>query len=105
MSEKYDTPVIVRTTTRLSHSQGTVILEEREEVPDKKYERDISKFVMMPAMAKGRAIARTPLMDAPIATSIATFSFGDHSAYISSYFTIFSLISVLGVPGYAAKSY
>ena len=40
MSEKYDTPVIVRTTTRLSHSQGTVILEEREEVPDKKYERE-----------------------------------------------------------------
>ena len=26
------------------------------------------------------AIARTPLMDAPIATSIATFSFGAHSA-------------------------
>ena len=45
------------------------------------------------------AIERTPLIDAPIATSIATFSLGDHSAYISGYFTIFSLISVLGVPG------
>ena len=64
MSEKYDTPVIVRTTTRLSHSQGTVILEEREEVPDKKYERDISKFVMMPAMAKGRHVHVEKRMEA-----------------------------------------
>ncbi len=54
VSEKYDTPVILRTTTRLSHSQGTVTLEEREEVADKPYERDISKYVMMPGMAKGR---------------------------------------------------
>lgn len=56
MSEKYDTPVILRTTTRLSHSQGIVVLEEREEVPDKPYERNISKFVMMPGMAKNRHI-------------------------------------------------
>ncbi|HBA68643.1 MAG TPA: indolepyruvate ferredoxin oxidoreductase subunit alpha [Lachnospiraceae bacterium] len=54
ISEKYDTPVILRTTTRLSHSQGTVVMEEREEIPDKPYERNISKFVMMPGMAKGR---------------------------------------------------
>lgn len=54
ISEKYDTPVILRTTTRLSHSQGTVVLEERDEIPDKPYERNISKFVMMPGMAKGR---------------------------------------------------
>ena len=54
ISEKYDTPVIVRTTTRLAHSQGMVTLEEREDIPDKTYERDIAKRVMMPAMAKGR---------------------------------------------------
>lgn len=54
MSEKYDTPIILRTTTRLSHSQGPVILEERTEIADKVYERNISKFVMMPGMAKGR---------------------------------------------------
>ena len=54
LSEKYDTPVIVRTTTRLAHSQGMVTLEEREDIPDKTYERDIKKRVMMPAMAKGR---------------------------------------------------
>ncbi len=54
ISEKYDTPVIVRTTTRLAHSQGMVTLEDREDIPDKTYERDIAKRVMMPAMAKKR---------------------------------------------------
>ena len=56
MSEKYDTPVILRTTTRLSHSQGTVTLEERKEVEDKVYERNIRKNVMMPGNAKLRHI-------------------------------------------------
>ncbi len=54
VSEKYDTPVILRTTTRLSHSQGMVTLEERENVADKPYERDIAKHVMMPQNAKKR---------------------------------------------------
>ncbi len=51
LSEQYDTPVMVRTTTRLAHSQGLVNLEEREEVEDKPYVKDISKTVMMPANA------------------------------------------------------
>lgn len=51
LSEQYDTPVMVRTTTRLAHSQGLVSLEEREEVEDKPYVKDISKTVMMPANA------------------------------------------------------
>ena len=54
ISEKYDTPVIVRTTTRLAHSQCEVELCDREEVADKPYERNIQKNVMMPAMAKKR---------------------------------------------------
>lgn len=54
LSEKYDCPVMVRTTTRLAHSQGVVELCDREEVDDKPYVRDIKKNVMMPAMAKGR---------------------------------------------------
>ena len=64
ISEKYDTPVILRTTTRLSHSQGTVVLEEREEVPDKVYERNIGKYVMMPAMAKNRHVYVEKRMEA-----------------------------------------
>ncbi|MDD3338883.1 MAG: indolepyruvate ferredoxin oxidoreductase subunit alpha [Lachnospiraceae bacterium] len=53
-SEKYDTPVIVRTTTRLAHSQGLVELCDRVEVEDKPYEKNIAKNVMMP----GNAIKR-----------------------------------------------
>ena len=54
LSEKYDTPVIVRSTTRLSHSQGMVELNERVEREDKPYVRDVAKNVMMPGNAKGR---------------------------------------------------
>lgn len=56
ISEKYDTPVIVRTTTRLSHSQGVVELGERAEPADKPYTRNPAKYVMMPANAKGRHV-------------------------------------------------
>ncbi len=56
LSEKYDTPVIMRTTTRLGHSQGLVTLEERQEIPDKPYEKNIQKNVMMPGMAKKRHV-------------------------------------------------
>ncbi|MCI9530372.1 MAG: indolepyruvate ferredoxin oxidoreductase subunit alpha [Lachnospiraceae bacterium] len=56
LSEKYDTPVIVRTTTRLAHSQGTVTLEDRVEVEDKPYKRDPGKYVMMPGNAIGRHV-------------------------------------------------
>lgn len=52
LSEDYDTPVIMRTTTRLAHSQGLVELDDREEVEDKRYERNIAKNVMMPGNAK-----------------------------------------------------
>lgn len=54
ISEEYDTPVILRTTTRLAHSQGMVTLEDRIEVEDKPYERNIAKNVMMPGNAKVR---------------------------------------------------
>ncbi len=56
LSEKYDTPVILRTTTKLAHSQSAVELCERVEVDDKKYERSVPKYVMMPASAIGRHI-------------------------------------------------
>lgn len=56
LSEKYDTPIILRTTTRLAHSQGTVELCERQEPEDKTYERNPQKNVMMPGNAKLRHI-------------------------------------------------
>ncbi len=54
LSEKYDTPVIFRTTTKLSHSQSVVELGTRAEIEDKAYERNMPKYVMMPASAIGR---------------------------------------------------
>lgn len=54
ISEQYDRPVIFRITTRLAHSQSLVTLFEREEIPSREYIKDITKNVMMPAMAKGR---------------------------------------------------
>ena len=54
ISEKYDTPVIFRTTTKLSHSQSLVNLEDRVCPEDKVYERCVPKYVMMPASAIGR---------------------------------------------------
>ena len=60
LSEKFDTPVILRSTTRLSHSQGLVELEERAEPFDIPYERDMAKYVMMP----GNAIKRHVVVEA-----------------------------------------
>ena len=54
ISEDFDTPVIVRLTTRVSHSQGMVELEEKENYELKPYVKNISKYVMMPGMAKKR---------------------------------------------------
>ena len=56
LSEKYDTPVILRTTTKLSHSQSVVELCDRKEIADKDYNRDVRKYVMMPASAIGRHV-------------------------------------------------
>lgn len=52
ISEKYDTPVLFRITTRISHSKGVVDLSEREEVGFKPYEKNISKYVMIPGHAR-----------------------------------------------------
>lgn len=51
-SEKYDTPVILRITTRVAHSQSLVELEDRRETGVRAYERNIAKYVMMPANAR-----------------------------------------------------
>ncbi len=54
LSEKYDTPVILRMCTRIAHSQSIVETSEREEIPQKEYEKNIGKYVMMPGNAKKR---------------------------------------------------
>ena len=56
ISEQFDRPVILRTTTRLAHSQGLVELCERKQVEDKPYVKNIQKTVMMPGNAKLRHV-------------------------------------------------
>ena len=56
LSEKYDTPVFVRTTTRLAHSQSYVEECDRTEIAVKPYQKDITKYTMMPSSAIGRHV-------------------------------------------------
>ena len=53
ISEKFDTPVLLKMCTRVAHSQSIVETSERV-VPDKPYVKDIAKYVMMPGNAKKR---------------------------------------------------
>lgn len=53
-SEKFDTPVILRLTTRVAHSQSLVEAGDRIDVELKDTEKNPGKYVMMPAMAKKR---------------------------------------------------
>jgi len=54
LSEKYDTPVLLRMCTRIAHSQSTVELGAREEAPVKDYVKNPGKYIMMPGNAKKR---------------------------------------------------
>ncbi len=56
LSEEFDTPVFIRLSTRVSHSQSLVELNERENVELKPYEKNIGKYVMMPANAVKRHV-------------------------------------------------
>ena len=52
LSEEYDTPVILRLTTRIAHSRSIVETEDRQNLPLKEYQKDPAKNVMLPAFAK-----------------------------------------------------
>ena len=54
ISEKFDTPVLFRVTTRICHSKTLVKTSPRKEVPVRAYTKDVSKYVMAPASAKKR---------------------------------------------------
>ena len=56
LSEEFDTPAFIRLSTRVSHSQSLVELEERENIELKPYEKNIGKYVMMPANAIKRHV-------------------------------------------------
>ena len=65
LSEQFDTPVLLKMCTRVSHSQSVVEVGEREEHL-KEYVKDIPKYVMMPGNAK----RRHPVVEARTASLI-----------------------------------
>jgi len=81
LSEEFDSPVLLRLSTRIAHSQSLVELEERENVPDKAYAKDAMKYVMMPAMARGRHVAVEDRLEKAAAfaetTELNTVEYGD----------------------------
>ena len=54
LSEEYDTPFLLRLTTRIAHSQSIVELGEREMRVRPPYARNGEKYIMMPGNAKKR---------------------------------------------------
>jgi len=52
VSEKFDTPVLLRTTTRINHSKSIVMLNDRAIIPNKEYQKNILKNVLLPANAR-----------------------------------------------------
>ncbi len=59
LSEKFDTPVIIRMCTRIAHSQSTVTKGEKVIHEVKAYEKNPQKYIMMP----GNAIRRHPIVE------------------------------------------
>ncbi len=57
ISEKFDIPVMLRSTTRISHSKGIVQLGERIENPKEiRFEKNPQKYVTVPAYARGMRV-------------------------------------------------
>ncbi len=59
LSERFDTPVILRSCTRMAHSQALVEPGEREEVPLREYVKQPQKYIMAPA----NAVRRHPMVE------------------------------------------
>jgi indolepyruvate ferredoxin oxidoreductase, alpha subunit len=56
LSEQFDTPVMLRLTTRIAHSRSIVELGKRKELELKPYEKNPAKNIMLPAFAKPKHI-------------------------------------------------
>ena len=54
LSEQFDSPILIRLSTRVAHSQGVVITPDSRQVHSLPYKKNIPKYVMVPAFAKNR---------------------------------------------------
>lgn len=78
VSEAFDIPVILRLTTRIAHQRSLVQTGERIETA-KPYKKEIAKYVMMPANAKGRHLVLEERMEAIAAAARGE---GDYAALV-----------------------
>ncbi len=58
LSERFDTPVILRTVTRVAHARSAVALDERVEHERPAYQKNVAKYVAMPAFARARHVVK-----------------------------------------------
>ena len=72
-SEKFDTPVLLRLTTRVAHSRSLAETADRADVPVKEYVKNPQKYVMMPA----NAIPKHVVVEDRIAKQIEFFETDD----------------------------
>ena len=63
ISERFDVPVIIRSSVRISHTKTPVEAGERAEAPARPYEKNPAKWVMMPAFAKPRRLVQLDRID------------------------------------------
>ena len=63
ISERFDVPVMLRSSVRISHTKTPVAPGERVERPLVPYEKDPAKWVMMPAFAKPRRAVQLARID------------------------------------------
>lgn len=110
LSEKFDTPVIVRSTTRLSHTRSAIKVGERITPPDKTFNEDSSKNVMIPNNARLRhpkVLEREGLVAAELAagplnkieindTSIGIITTGIAYAYVKECLPQASILKLAG---------
>jgi len=78
LSEQYDTPVMVRLTTRIAHSRSLVEFGEPQAQVIRPYAKNVAKNVMMPAMAIARHRVVEDRQAAVAAASSADLSLGRH---------------------------
>lgn len=57
LSEKYNTPIMIRMTTRTCHSRSAVELGERETPPEINYVKDFKRTMLLPALARPKHVA------------------------------------------------
>jgi len=88
LSERYDTPVMLRTTTRISHGTGSVQLDERQVIDRKPYRKHPQKYIVLPAHGRLRhnwiEAERLPQLEAEAERWIEIFERTDDLAIVTA---------------------